>query len=166
MIIIILYIFTSCLTTCVLFHQYPALIIVHDACSLLYNTYISLLAPACLCSRHDFQFMFINQIYWYTCACPCTAFDIRITTRWGVLTPLDPHVQILEFRACRFFRLLIRVAQLKNGSSADRLEPHPFRPCNAPILTDTDTSLQRIYVGQNCPHVYTLSIKVQYRLRV
>ena len=31
--------------------------------------------------------------------------------------------------------------------------------CNAPILTDTDTSLQRIYVGQNCPHVYTLSIK-------
>ena len=38
--------------------------------------------------------------------------------------------------------------------------------CNAPILADTDTSLRRIYVGQNSPHVYTLSIEVQYRIRV
>ena len=38
-IIIILYMFTSCHTTCVLFHQSPALIIVHHACSLLDITY-------------------------------------------------------------------------------------------------------------------------------
>jgi len=38
-IIIILYMFTSCFTTCVLFHQSPALIIVHHACSLLDITY-------------------------------------------------------------------------------------------------------------------------------
>ena len=31
---------------------------------------------------------------------------------WGVsLTPLDPHVQVIELRACGFFLLLIRVAQ-------------------------------------------------------
>ena len=30
---------------------------------------------------------------------------------WGVLTPLDPHVQVLELGACGFSQLLIRVAQ-------------------------------------------------------
>ena len=35
-----------------------------------------------------------------------------------------------------------------------------------PDSTDTGTSLRRIYVGQKCPHVYTLSINVQYKIRV
>jgi len=30
---------------------------------------------------------------------------------WGVLTPLDPHVQVLELEARGFSLLLIRVAQ-------------------------------------------------------
>ena len=46
----------------------------------------------CLCSRHSFQCMFMFQIYRYTCAYLCTPLGIRITTRRGVLTPLDPHV--------------------------------------------------------------------------
>ena len=44
------------------------------------------------------------------------------------LTPLDSHVQVLEFGACGFSQLLIRVAQLKRGSLADRPEPYPFGP--------------------------------------
>ena len=44
------------------------------------------------------------------------------------LTPLDPHVQVMELGACGFPQLLIRVAQLKHGSPADRLEPYPSRP--------------------------------------
>ena len=44
------------------------------------------------------------------------------------LTPLDPHVQVMELGACGFSQLLIRVAQLKRGSPADRSEPHPSRP--------------------------------------
>jgi len=32
-------------------------------------------------------------IYRYTCAWPCTPLGICNTTRWGVLTPLDPHVR-------------------------------------------------------------------------
>ena len=43
------------------------------------------------------------------CACPCTSLGIHHTTRWGVLTPLNLHVQILKIKACGFSRLLIRV---------------------------------------------------------
>ena len=89
---------------------------------------IYLLAPVYLCSRHDLQCMFMIQIYRYKCAYLCTPFGISITTRWGVLTPLDPHVQFLKLGACRFSLLLIRVAQRLRGSPADRPEPHPSRP--------------------------------------
>jgi len=58
----------------------------------------------------------------------CTPFGIRITTHWGVLTPLDPYVQVSELGACEFSRLLIRVSQQKSGSSANRLKPYSFRP--------------------------------------
>ena len=50
---------------------------------------------------------------------PRTPFGIRITTHYGVLTPLDPHVEIPEFGACEFSRLLIRVAQWKHSGSAE-----------------------------------------------
>ena len=72
--------------------------------------------------------MFMIRIYRYTCAYLSTPSGIRITTRRGVLTPLDPHVQVLKLEACGFSQLLIRVAQLKRGFPADRLKPHPFRP--------------------------------------
>jgi len=36
--------------------------------------------------------------------------------------------RFLELGACGFSQLLIRVAQLKRGSPADRPEPHPFKP--------------------------------------
>jgi len=32
----------------------------------------------------------------------CTALGIRITTRWGVLTPLDPHIQVSKIETCGF----------------------------------------------------------------
>ena len=43
---------------------------------------VSLLAPACLCSCHSFQCIFMTQIYSYTYAYLCTPPGIRITTRW------------------------------------------------------------------------------------
>ena len=37
-------------------------------------------------------------------------------------------------------------------------DPIKFGYCNAPILADTETLLQRIYASQKYLHVYTLSI--------
>ena len=53
-----------------------------------------------------------------------------ITTRWEVLTPLDPHVQVSELGPCGFSQLLIRDVQLKRESSA---EPYPSRPSCASL---------------------------------
>ena len=61
-----------------------------------YRIIVSLLAPACWYSRHGFQCIFMTWIYQYTCAYLSTPSGFRITTRRGVLTPLDPHVQVLE----------------------------------------------------------------------
>ena len=44
------------------------------------------------------------------------------------LTPLDPHVQVMELGTCGFPQLLIRVVQLKRGSPVDRPEAYPSRP--------------------------------------
>jgi len=63
-----------------------------------------------LTTRFSIHALFI-QIYRYMCPYPYMPFGIRRTTHWGVLTPLDPHVQVSELRACEFFRLLIRDAQ-------------------------------------------------------
>jgi len=54
-------------------------------------------------------------------------------TRWGVLTLLDPHVQVSKLRTSGFSLLLIRVAQRKRSRLAeDRLRPYPSRPpCSA-----------------------------------
>ena len=49
---------------------------------------VYLLTSACLCSRRDFQCMFMIRIYQYTCAYPCLPFGIHHTTHSGVLTPL------------------------------------------------------------------------------
>ena len=85
---------------------YPALSLVFYFTSLLLLSYhtisfsylislaICLPASVCLCSRHGFKCMFMIHIYWYTCAYLCTPLGIRITTRRGVLTPLDSHVQV------------------------------------------------------------------------
>jgi len=128
MIIIILYLLTSYLSTCILFYLSPALILLYHVFHCSISLALYLLAPVCLCQRHDFQCMFMIQIYRYTCAYLCSPLGIRITTRRGVLTPLDPHVQVSEFGACGFSQLLIKVAQLKRGSPADCLKPHPSRP--------------------------------------
>ena len=102
----------------------------HVLCLLSFT--ISLPAPVCLYSRHHFlNICSFDWIYRYMCAYLCTQFGIRITTCWGVLTPLDLHVQISELGTCGFSRLLIKVAQRQHGSSANRLWPHPSRaPCS------------------------------------
>ena len=47
-----------------------------------------------------------------TCAYPCSPLGFASLLAWGVsLTPLDPHVQVMELGACRFSLLRIRVAQ-------------------------------------------------------
>ena len=105
-----------------------------DRNSSLYNWfyYIYFLHPYLLLyvCAHDtiFNTSFLTRIYRYTCAYLCTPLGIHHTTYWRVLTPLDLHVQILKLGACGFFLLLIRDAQKKRRSSADYLEPHPFRP--------------------------------------
>jgi len=68
--------------------------------------------------------MFMIQIYRDTCAYLCTLLGIRNTTRWEILTPLDPHVHISQLGAYGFFQML----QRKRGSSADRLKPHSLSP--------------------------------------
>ena len=94
----------------------------------LISLVIYLFAPVCLCSRHDFQCMIVIRFYRYTCAHLCTPSGICITTCWGVLTPLDPHVQVQELGAYGFPQLLTLETQLKRGSPADRPEPYPSRP--------------------------------------
>jgi len=75
-----------------------------------------------------FSMHILIRIYRYTCVWPCTSLGIHNTTRWGVMTPLDPHVQVLKFGAGEFI-LLIRVAQRKrNGSAKDRLKPYHSGP--------------------------------------
>jgi len=117
----------------------PALPLVFYSISLLLLSYytmsipclislaIYLLAFVCLCSRHDFQCLFMIRIYRYTCVYLCTPLGIRITTCWGVLTPLNPHVQVSKLGACEFSQMLIRDAQLKRGSLADCPKPYPSR---------------------------------------
>jgi len=62
--------------------------------------YIYMLPYAC---AHDSIF---NACLWFrfidTRVLSMHAIGICITTRWGVLTPLDPHVQFSEFGACGF----------------------------------------------------------------
>ena len=127
--IIILELLISCFTTCVLFHQSPALIVLYHACSLLVITYISLPALVCLYSQHGFQYM----LFWFgyidtrvLILARHLAYTIPLTGEF--LTTLDPHVQISEFGACGFSRLLIRDVQQKRGSSADRLRSYPSGP--------------------------------------
>jgi len=126
--IIILYLLISCLSTCIPFYLSPVLFLSYHVfpCSISLTLY--LLVPVWLCPRHDFQCIFMTWIYRYTCAYLNTPSGFRIATRRGVLTPLDPHVQVLELGACGFSQLLIRVAQLKRGSLEDRPEPYPSRP--------------------------------------
>ena len=70
----------------------------------------------------------LTQIYRYTCVHLCMSLGTHLATRWGVLTPLDLRVQILELEARGFFRLLIRDAQQKCGSSTDRPKSVPSIP--------------------------------------
>jgi len=124
--------------------SYPVLPLVFYFTSLLLLSYhtmsssclislaIYLPASVCLSSRHG-SMMFMIRIYRYTCAYFRTSLGISITTCWGVLTPLDPHVQVLEFGACGFSQLLIRVTQMKRGSPADYPEPYPSRPSYASL---------------------------------
>jgi len=56
--------------------------IMHVTCLISFT--ISLPAPVCLCSWHDFQHGLFIWIYRYTCVYPCTPRGIHHTTRWGV----------------------------------------------------------------------------------
>ena len=86
--------------------------------------------PAPVCHARDTVFNAYSFIRIYRCMCAylCTPLNIHNTTRWGVLTPLDPHVQVSELGDCGFSRLLIRDAQWKRGSSEGRLRSYPSRP--------------------------------------
>ena len=68
-------------STCLLLLSYHTM---NNPCLIPFVVYLH--APACLCSRHGFQCMFIIQIYRYTCAYLCLPLGICITTRQGVLS--------------------------------------------------------------------------------
>ena len=95
---------------------------------------IYLLAFVCLCQRYSFQCLFMIQIYRYTCAYLCMPLGVCITTCWGILTSLNPRVQVLELGACRFSRMLIKNAQQKRGSLADRPEPVSYTHLTLPTI--------------------------------
>ena len=84
-IIIILYMFTSCFPTCVLFYQSPVLIMLYHACSLLDIAYY---LSVCSCMLVLTTWFLIHAlliwIYRYIRAYPCTPLGIHHTTRWGV----------------------------------------------------------------------------------
>jgi len=74
------------------------------------------------------------QIYRYTCAYLRTPLGSRLTTRWGVLTPLNLHIQILELGASGFSQLLTRVVQWRHGISG--------RPSRILFFQDPCSSLE------------------------
>ena len=80
--------------------------------------YIYLLLYAC---AYGTVFMFMIQIYRYTCAYLGSPPGFRITTRRGVLTPLDPHVQVLELGACEL------PAADQSGAAVAWISSRPFR---------------------------------------
>jgi len=85
----------------------PALIILYHVCSRLNIDYcLNLLLHAC---AHDtvFNTCYDSNLSIYVCLLLHATWH-SITTCWGVLTPLDPHVQVLELRACESFQSLIR----------------------------------------------------------
>ena len=102
----------------ILYRSHPVLSLVFYSTNLLLLSYhtmsssclisLTIYLPASVCpsSRHGFQCMFMIRIYRYTCAYLRTSLGISITTCWRVLTPLDPHVQVLELGAYGFFQLL------------------------------------------------------------
>ena len=112
-IIIVFYMLTSCLITCILFHQSPALVILYHTCSLLDITcYLS----ACSCI-HVLKTWFLVHAFWLgfiDTRVHIYARHLSFITPLveEFLTPLDPHVQIPELGACGFSQLLIRDAQL------------------------------------------------------
>ena len=87
--ITILYRLATCFTTCALILRLLLLspYIIHVPSLILITA--SLLVPVCWYSRHGFQCIFMTWIYRYTCAYLCSPLGFRITTRRGVLTPLD-----------------------------------------------------------------------------
>ena len=111
-IIIILYVF-SCLTTGVLFLWSPVLIILYHACSLLDIIYH---LSTCFC-MHVLTVRFSIYVPWLRfidtrVLIPARHFSFITPLVGEFLIPLDPHVQIPELGAFRFFQLLIRDEQL------------------------------------------------------
>jgi len=85
------------------------------SCPYLLHHEYSLLDITCYISTCSYMLVLTSRflmhvydsIYRYTCVYLCTPFGISITTRWEVLTPLNPHVQVSEFGASEFSRMLI-----------------------------------------------------------
>ena len=73
------------------------------------------------------------------------------------LTPLDPHVQVTELGACGFSQLLIRVAQLKRGSPADRPELYPSRPPCVPLEFSFCKLVSAFYTVHSCTFLCILA---------
>jgi len=111
MIITILYLLTSCLTPCVLLYQSPTVILLYHEYSLLDITCYISTSFCMLVLTTRFLMHIYDRIYRYMYAYLRKPLGISITTRRGVLTPLDPHVQVSELGACRLSQLLIRDVQ-------------------------------------------------------
>ena len=111
-------------STCLLLLSYHTMSL---PCLISFAVY--LLAPACLCSRHGFQCMFMIRIYRHTCAYLCSLLGIHITTRRGALSD-SPGSSCPGHGVWSVWILPVadRVAQLKRGSPIDRPEPHPSKP--------------------------------------
>ena len=85
LLLLLYYSYLHLFTTCVLFHQSPAIIILYHVCSLLDIIYYS--TPVCMCSRHSFQYMVMTWIYRFTCAYPCMPLGSASPLIGGVWLP-------------------------------------------------------------------------------
>ena len=114
--------------------SHPVLLLVFYSTSLLLLSYhtmsipclisVAIYLPALYACVHDtvFQCMFMIRIYRYTCVYICTPLGIQITTRWRVLTFLDPHVQVSELALTWILLLRIKLT-LRSGQASYSSSP-------------------------------------------
>ena len=93
--------YSSCLTSSILFHWSPVLIILYHVYSLLDITYY---LSVCSCLPVLTIWFSIHApsiwIYRYTMLIPARHLAFTTPLLGEFLTPLDPHVQIPELGAC------------------------------------------------------------------
>ena len=128
MIVTILYLLTSCFTTCVLFHQSPALILSYREYPLLdiiccISTCSCMLVPTTRFSMHDYD----SDLSIHVCL---SMHAIWHSHHHSLGSSVSPEFSCLGLGAWSLWMLPItdQSSAAVYGSSADHPEPYPSRP--------------------------------------